>query len=159
MYQEKIFDNILISTDPKKLDIDLIYNFLSSQSYWAKGIPRNVVEKSLLFSLCFGVYELTVQHTVKYMVGFGRVITDYATYAYVSDVFIVPDYRGKGLGKILIQMIKLHPELQQLRRWSLITRDAHGLYRQYGFKELENHEMYMEIVDRTVYLNDPHSIQ
>ena len=157
MYQEKIFDNILISTDPKKLDIDLIYNFLSSQSYWAKGIPRNVVEKSLLFSLCFGVYELTVQHTVKYMVGFGRVITDYATYAYVSDVFIVPDYRGKGLGKILIQMIKSHPELQQLRRWSLITRDAHGLYRQYGFKELENHEMYMEIVDRTVYLNDPHS--
>ena len=94
MYQEKIFDNILISTDPKKLDIDLIYNFLSTQSYWAKGIPRNVVEKSLLFSLCFGVYELTVQHTVKYMVGFGRVITDYATYAYVSDVFIVPDYRG-----------------------------------------------------------------
>lgn len=158
MYQEITVENFFISTDPKKLDIDLIYNFLSLQSYWAKNIPRNIVEKSLLFSLCFGIYELTTQSTIKHMVGFGRVITDYATYAYICDVFIIQDYRGKGLGKFLIQTIKSHPELQNLRRWSLVTKDAHGLYRQYGFKELANPENYMEIKVQNAYLKNPNNL-
>ena len=92
------------------------------------------------------------------MVGFGRVITDYATYAYICDVFIIQDYRGKGLGKFLIQTIKSHPELQNLHRWSLVTKDAHGLYRQYGFKELANPENYMEIKVQNAYLKNPNNL-
>ena len=130
---------LLISTDQNKLDIPMIYSFLTS-SYWAKNIPRDILEKSVRNSLCFGIYDGSLQ------VGFARVISDYATYAYICDVFILDDYRGKGLSKWLMQCIMQHPELQGLRRWSLVTRDAHELYRKFGFTQLQKPERYMEIL-------------
>src|SRR5688572_21760962 len=120
-------DDYLISTDPSLLDVDVIYDYLSGESYWAKNIPRDVVEKSIANSLCFGVYHHNRQ------IGFARLITDKATFAYLADVFIISEYRGKGLSKWLIQVIHAHPELQGLRRWVLGTQDAHGLYEQFGW--------------------------
>jgi len=120
-------DDYLISTDPSLLEVDVIYNYLSGESYWAKNIPRDVVEKSIANSLCFGIYHYNEQ------IGFARLITDRATFAYLADVFIISEYRGKGLSKWLIQVIHAHPELQGLRRWVLGTRDAHGLYEQFGW--------------------------
>jgi len=117
----------LISTDPSLLNVDTIYNYLSGESYWAKNIPRHVVEKSIANSLCFGLYHNNKQ------VGFARLVTDKATFAYLGDVFILPAYREKGLSKWLMQVIHAHPELQGLRRWVLGTRDAHGLYEQFGW--------------------------
>ena len=117
----------LISTDPSLLNVDTIYNYLSGESYWAKNIPRHVVEKSIANSLCFGLYHNNKQ------VGFARLVTDKATFAYLGDVFILPAYRGNGLSKWLMQVIHAHPELQGLRRWVLGTRDAHGLYEQFGW--------------------------
>jgi|SRR5436190_3539757 N-acetylglutamate synthase-like GNAT family acetyltransferase len=117
----------LISTDPSLLNVDTIYNYLSGESYWAKNIPRQVVEKSIANSLCFGLYHNNKQ------VGFARLVTDKATFAYLADVFILPGYRGNGLSKWLMQVIHAHPELQGLRRWVLGTRDAHGLYEQFGW--------------------------
>jgi GNAT superfamily N-acetyltransferase len=120
-------DEYLSSTDPSLLEVDVIYNYLSGESYWAKNIPRDVVEKSIANSLCFGLYHHNRQ------IGFARLITDKATFAYLADVFIISEYRGKGLSKWLIQVIHGHPELQGLRRWVLGTRDAHGLYEQFGW--------------------------
>ena len=120
-------DDYLISTDPSLLDVDVIYNYLSGESYWAKNIPRDVVEKSIANSLCFGLYHHNRQ------IGFARLITDKATFAYLADVFIISEYRGKGLSKWLTQVIHAHPELQGLRRWVLGTQDAHGLYEQFGW--------------------------
>ena len=122
-------NEILLSTDKSKLDITTIHNFLTT-SYWAKDVLTSVVEKSINNSLCFGVYELDKQ------IGFARVISDYATFAYFSDVFILETYRGKGLGKWLIKSILEYSELQNLRTWLLSTVDAHELYRQFGFKSL-----------------------
>ena len=120
-------DEYLISTDPSLLEVDVIYNYLSCESYWAKNIPRDKVEKSIANSLCFGVYHHNKQ------IGFARLITDKATFAYLADVFIISEYRGKGLSKWLIQVIHAHPKLQGLRRWVLGTQDAHGLYEQFGW--------------------------
>lgn len=120
-------DDYLISTDPSLLEVDVIYNYLSGESYWAKNIPRHVVEKSIANSLCFGLYHHNRQ------IGFARLITDKATFAYLADVFIISEYRGKGLSKWLIQVIHAHPELLGLRRWVLGTQDAHGLYEQFGW--------------------------
>jgi GNAT superfamily N-acetyltransferase len=131
-------DKFTISTDPAKLDLDVIYGYLS-RSYWAAGRPRATVEKSIKHSLCFGVYDESKQ------VGFARVITDFATFAYLADVFILEEYRGHGLGKWLVSVIMGHSDLQGLRRWSLATRDAHELYRQYGFTELKTPDRWMEI--------------
>ncbi|MGB4776062.1 MAG: GNAT family N-acetyltransferase, partial [Daejeonella sp.] len=122
--------DIIISTDKSKLDISIIHNFLSTESYWAKNIPLEIVEKSIQNSLCFGVYHYSKQ------IGFARLITDYATFAYLADVFILPDYRRKGLSKLLMEEIKFHPDLQNLRRWLLGTADAHTLYQQFGFTPL-----------------------
>jgi len=122
-------DNYLIS-DRSKLHVDVIYHFLSQESYWAKGIPRAVVEKSIINSLCFGVYCNDEQ------VGFARLVTDKATFAYLGDVFILPKHRGKGLSKFLMQTIHAHPELQNLRRWWLGTKDAHRLYEQFGWTRI-----------------------
>lgn len=108
------------------MDVDLIHDFLF-QSYWAKGIPRETVISSMDHSLCFGVFEQKEQ------LGFARVITDYTTFGYLADVFMVEKARGKGLGRMLIQAILTHPDLAGLRRWTLATRDAHGLYAQFGF--------------------------
>lgn len=120
---------ILLSTDKSKLDITTIHNFLKT-SYWAEDILMSVVEKSISNSLCFGIYELDKQ------IGFSRVISDYATFAYLADVFILEAYRGQGLGKWLIKSILEYSELQNLRTWLLSTADAHELYRQFEFKNL-----------------------
>jgi len=135
----------LISTDRSKLDLDVIHGFLT-RSYWSDGIPRETVMRAIENSLCFGVYNGAEQ------VGFARVISDFATYAYLADVFILEPYRERGLGKELVASVMAHPELQGLRRWSLGTRDAHGLYAQFGFTALENSSRMMEIADPEVYL-------
>ncbi len=132
--------DLLVSTDPARLDLDVIHGFLS-QSYWARGIPRRVVERSIAHSLCFGAYRDGRQ------VGFARVISDRATYAYVADVFVLPSDRGRGVGKRLMAAMVAHPELQGLRRWTLFTRDAHELYRQYGFGAARYPERLMERLD------------
>ncbi|UXI03048.1 GNAT family N-acetyltransferase [Photobacterium sp. TY1-4] len=134
-----------ISTAFDDLDFDVIYQVIS-QSYWANGIPRETLAKAIANSLCFGVYEDTGQQ-----VGFARLITDKATFAYLADVFIVQSHQGLGLSKWLIEHIVAHPELQGLRRMVLATRDAHGLYAQYGFKAIENPEIFMQIWQPDVY--------
>ena len=121
----------LISTDRSKLDVDVIHKFLT-RSYWAAGIPRATVVRAIENSLCFGVYDNADQ------IGFARIISDFATYAYVADVFILEQYRERGLGKELMASIMAHPDLQGLRRWSLATRDAQGLYAQFGFEPVVN---------------------
>jgi GNAT superfamily N-acetyltransferase len=126
-----------ISTDKARFDLEMIHGFLST-CYWAEGIPRDAVKKSIDNSLCFGVFEGGKQ------IGFARVITDRATYAYIGDVFVLESHRGRGLGKKLMTAIMGHPELQGLRRWSLATRDAHGLYEPFGFTSLANPQRYME---------------
>ncbi|UCD99360.1 MAG: GNAT family N-acetyltransferase [Chloroflexota bacterium] len=131
--------NYLVSTDTSRLDLPWTYNFLSNEAYWSREISYPVFEKSVANSLCFGVYHQNAQ------VGFGRVISDYATFAYLADVFICRDYRDRGLGKLLVECILNHPGLQGLRRWMLVTRDAHDLYRQFGFSTLNQPEKYMEI--------------
>jgi pyridoxal 5'-phosphate synthase glutaminase subunit Pdx2 len=137
-------DDYQISTAPERLDLDVIHGFLT-QCYWARGIPRDTVARSLKGSLCFGVYRGGRQ------VGFARVITDRATFAYVADVFVLREHRGRGLGKRLLAAIKAHPELQGLRRWLLGTRDAHGLYRQFGFVAPPDPSLWMEIHRQDVY--------
>jgi GNAT superfamily N-acetyltransferase len=136
--------DLRVSTDPSLLDIDAIHAFLTS-SYWAAGIPRDVVERSIRHSLPFGVFEGGTQ------IGFARVVSDHATFAYVADVFILESHRGRGLGRWVMECIKAHPELQGLRRWVLGTRDAHGLYRRVGFRPLGDPAIYMEILDGEVY--------
>lgn len=129
-----------ISTDQSLLDFDIIYQFLDEDSYWSKGIPSEKLRTALANSLCFGVYHREEQ------VGLARVITDKAVFAYICDVFILPAYRGNGLSKWLLQTIRAHPDLQGLRRWSLATADAHGLYAQFGFTGITKPELWMEIV-------------
>ncbi|RFZ86055.1 N-acetyltransferase [Mucilaginibacter terrenus] len=128
-----------ISTDKQKLDFDLIFNYLDKQSYWAKGMPQEKLRIALDNSMCFGVYKNNAQ------VGLARVITDKATFAYLCDVFILEGHRGTGLSKWLMQTILAHSELQGLRRWSLATADAHGLYSQFGFSIVSNPENWMQI--------------
>ena len=127
----------LISTDKERLDIATIHGFLTT-SYWATGVPIEIVKRSIEHSLNFGLFQSDQQ------VGFARVITDYATFAYLADVFVLEPFRGRGLSKWLMQVIVEHPELQGLRKWTLFTRDAHGLYRQVGYTSLANPERAME---------------
>ena len=142
--QESNRGEFLISTDRGRLELETIHAFLTD-CYWAKGIPKEVVARSLQHSLCFGIYA------GKKQVGFARVISDYATYAYIGDVFVLEEYRGHGLGKWLMKCIMEHPRLQGLRRWSLVTRDAHGLYGQFGFQPLKSPERWMEAHFPDVY--------
>lgn len=135
----------LISTDAALLDVDVIHKFLTN-CYWAKGVPRETVERSIEHALCFGVYDGSGAQ-----VAFARVISDFATVAYVGDVFVLESHRGYGLGKWMMQSIVQHPELQGLRRWILTTRDAHGLYSQVGFTPVKFPERYMERHDPHVY--------
>jgi GNAT superfamily N-acetyltransferase len=134
-----------LSTDPARLDIDLIHRYLSEESYWARNIPRAVLEKAVANSLCFGIYHGTGQ------VGFARMTTDRATFAYLADVFIVSAHRGKGLSKWMMECILAHPDLQGLRRMMLATRDAHGLYAAFGFKPLDKPEPFMQLHRPDVY--------
>lgn len=139
-----------ISTDRELLDLDVIHGYLT-RSYWASGIPRALVERSLQHSLCFGVYRETEGARVREQVGFARVVTDYAAFAYLADVFILEGHRGRGLSKHLMRVIMDHPGLQGLRRFLLATRDAHGLYRQFGFHELARPGNLMEIYRPDLY--------
>jgi GNAT superfamily N-acetyltransferase len=130
--------DIVISDDKTRLDIAVIHAFLSERSYWAKGVPVEVVERSIRNSLCFGMFKARRQ------IGFARVVTDCATFAWLADVFIVEEVRGSGLGKKLVAAVVQHPVLQGLRRFMLGTWDAHKLYEQYGFAPLEFPERFME---------------
>jgi GNAT superfamily N-acetyltransferase len=128
-----------ISTDKSLIDFETVYNYLNIDSYWAQGISAETLKKAIENSICFGVYYQGKQ------AGFARVVTDKATFAYICDVFILADYRRLGLSKWLIQTIKQHPELQGLRRWSLATVDAHGLYAQFSFEPISRPDRWMEI--------------
>ena len=139
--------NYRISSAHDELDIQLIHDFIS-RSYWGEGVPRAIIEKAINNSLCFGVFA-----DPGGQVGFARVITDRATFAYLADVFILDTHRGKGLAKKLIAHIAEHPDLQGLRRMMLATRDTHGLYAAYGFKSLANPNTFMEIWNPDVYRN------
>jgi N-acetylglutamate synthase-like GNAT family acetyltransferase len=139
-----IKDGFTISTDKEKLDIDVIHSFLNG-TYWAEGISKEIIRRSIEGSLCFGVFENDKQ------VGFARMITDKATFAYLADVFIIEEYRGRGLSKWLMEVIMSHPDLKGLRRMILATKDAHGLYRQFGFTPLINVDRWMHILDPDVY--------
>ena len=136
---------ITVSTDRARMDVAMIHRFLS-ESYWARGIPLALVERSIDHSLCFGAFDGDAQ------VGFARVITDYATFGYLADVFVLPSHRGHGVGKSLMRAIRQHPDLQTLRRWHLVTRDAHALYAQFGFAPLESPERHMAIAVANAYL-------
>lgn len=137
-------DEFVLSTDRERLDLNVIHGFLT-ESYWAKGISREIVDRSIKNSLCFGIYTQGKQ------VGFARVVSDFATYAYLGDVFVLEPYRGRGLSKWMMECVRAHPLLQGLRRWTLLTRDAQGLYAQFGFTPLKAPERYMELHDPEVY--------
>ncbi len=122
----------LISTDATLLNIDVIHDYLANQSYWAQGVAIDIVERSLQFSLCFGVYKIEENHSHT-QVGLARVISDFATFAYLSDVFILPAHQGQGLGKWLVESILVHPAFKTLRKFTLDTGDAHELYKKFGF--------------------------
>ena len=128
-----------ITTEKSRFDIGMIHRYLSGESYWAKGISRELVERSIENSLCFGAFDGEAQ------VGFARVITDFAVFAYIADVFVVPSHRGRGVSKQIMEAIRSHPRLQSLRRWHLVTRDAHGLYARFGFRQLAAPEQHMEL--------------
>ena len=140
-------DEYRITTDPEKLDLDAVHAYLS-RSFWAEGIPKETVAKSMANSLCFGLFDRGAQ------VGFARVVTDRATYAYLCDVYVLESHRGRGLGKWLVETVMAHPDLQGLRRFQLVTRDAHGLYRRHGFETPGNPERQMEIFKHGMYLDD-----
>jgi GNAT superfamily N-acetyltransferase len=134
----------VISDDKQRLDVPLIHAFLT-QCYWSPGIPIGVVERAIAGSMCFGIYRGQAQ------VGFARVITDQATFAYLADVFVLEPHRGKGLASRLMEVIELHPQLQGLRRCILATRDAHSLYKKFGYTALSAPERVMEKLDANVY--------
>ncbi len=136
---------IEISTDRARMDVAAIHRYLSEESYWAKGIPREVVERAIAHSLCVGAFDGDVQ------VGFTRVITDYATFAYLADVFVMPSHRGQGISKQIMSAVLSHPDLHGLRRWHLVTRDAHGLYARFGFAPLDAPERHMGMMVRDAY--------
>ena len=124
----------------------MIHDYLSNTSYWAAGRTLEVVQRSIENSLCFGLYK-TSADTSEQQIGFARVVTDYATFAWLADVFVLEEYRGQGLAKWLMEVIIAHPQLQGFRRWLLATRDAHELYRRFGFSELNEPARWMERFD------------
>ncbi|HEY7113150.1 MAG TPA: GNAT family N-acetyltransferase [Thermoanaerobaculia bacterium] len=137
----------LVSTDQARLDRDAIHAFLRT-SYWAAEIPREIVDRSIENSLCFGVFEDGRQ------VAFARVVSDFATFAYLADVFVIPSHRGRGISKWLMEIIRAYPDLQNLRRWNLATRDAHSLYERFGFRPPAHPERLMEIVEGPDFYRD-----
>jgi GNAT superfamily N-acetyltransferase len=136
-------DDYRISTDPDRLDLDAIHAYLE-RSYWAEQIPKEIVARSLRGSLCFGLYHEPPLGSQR-QVGFARVISDRATFAYLCDVYVLEEHRGQGFSKWLMEAVQSHPELQGLRRFLLGTRDAHGLYTQFGFTPLTNPDTFLEI--------------
>jgi N-acetylglutamate synthase-like GNAT family acetyltransferase len=145
MQTQQIRSEYEISNETDRLNVDVIHKFLAADSYWALGIPRTIVERAIQNSLCFGVYHGTAQ------VGFARVVTDKATFALLADLFILEAHRGKGLSKWLMRCVVGHEDLQGLRRLLLLTSDAHGLYRQFGFEELGDPSRFMEVLRQDIY--------
>jgi len=137
-----------ISADPARLDVEAIHGYLT-RSYWAENIPIEIVRRSLQYSVTFGIFRGDT------LAGFGRVVTDRATFGYLGDVFVLERHRGKGLSKWLMECVLAHPELQGFRRWVLLTRDAHGLYRQFGFQGLAKPDRYMERWEPGIYPAKP----
>lgn len=138
----------VISTDRAKMQIDVIYDYISKQSYWMAGIPKSRVQRIIDNALNFGIFDGPRQ------IGYADVITDFATFAYLANVFVLEDYRGQGLSKWLMECILAHPDLQDLRRWTLLTADAHGLYKQYGFEPINNPESWMHRYNAETYKNE-----
>ena len=134
----------LVTTDPERLDLDAVHAYLS-RSFWATGISKELVAKAMTHSLCFGLFHERTQ------IGFARIVTDHSTYAYLCDVYVLENYQGRGLGKWMVEFVMTHPELQGLRRFQLVTRDAHGLYSRFGFKTPINPERHMEIFRPGLY--------
>ncbi|MGQ8338350.1 GNAT family N-acetyltransferase [Sunxiuqinia sp. A32] len=141
MNYQSISTIFFVSTDKELLDIPLIHNFLTEQSYWAKGRTLEMVKKSIKNSLCFGVYDKSDNQ-----IGFARVVTDYAIFGWLMDVFVLEEFRSRGISKMLMKAITAHPDLNDLKRMGLGTDDAHGLYNQYGFAELKKPENMMELI-------------
>jgi GNAT superfamily N-acetyltransferase len=135
---------IEISTDPTRIDVDAVHAYLT-RAYWCEGISKDLVAKAIAGSLCFSLLDGGRQ------IGFARVVTDKATFAYLCDVYVLEEYAGQGLGKRLMQSVQSHADLQGLRRFVLVTRDAHGLYKQFGFEPLQHPTSYMEIHHSTIY--------
>jgi GNAT superfamily N-acetyltransferase len=133
-----------VTADRRRIDVDAVHAFLT-RCFWARGISKELVAKSISHSLCFGVFDADAQ------VAFARIVTDYSTYAYLCDVYVLEEHRGKGLGKWMIDFVMMHPELQGLRRFQLVTRDAHGLYTRFGFRPPDNPERQMEIFRPGLY--------
>ncbi|MBN8586655.1 MAG: GNAT family N-acetyltransferase [Ignavibacteria bacterium] len=149
MLFEETIDGYLYSTDKDKLQFDVIHNFLANDSYWAKGISRDILKRSINNSECFGIYSGSQQ------VGFARVVTDKATFGYIGDVFVLQPHRGRGISKNLMTFILKHPELQGFRRWMLLTADAQELYSKFGFIKFHAPERCMELWFPDVYGSDP----
>ncbi len=147
--EKQIFEahkgDYLLSTDTAKLDLKAVHRYLSTESYWSKGIHYETVQQASENSLCFAIYHHDQQ------IGYARVISDFTTIAYLADVFILPAYQGQGLAKWLTQSIRAHPNLQGLRRWILLTRDAHRLYEQSGWSRIAQPELWMEIHQKDIY--------
>ncbi len=142
-----------ITDNKDEMDIDAIHRYLT-HSYWAKGVPKSVVIKAFDNSLCFAVIVENDNNKTE-QVGFARLITDYATFAYLADVYILKEHRGRGLSKLMMKQIINHPQLQGLRRMMLATRDAHGLYKQFGFTEVTEQKMFMQLWAPDVYSQTP----
>jgi N-acetylglutamate synthase-like GNAT family acetyltransferase len=142
----KYKNGFCISTDKNRLDINSIHHFLSTRAYWSLNVPKDRVQLAVQNSLCFGVYQEQKQ------IGFARIISDLSTVAYLGDVYILEEYRGRGLSKWLIETVMNHPNLQGLRRWILLTSDAHGLYRQFGWTDIADPTKWMELHNKNVYL-------
>ena len=138
-----------VSTDPARLDVGLVHRWLSEESHWARGVPHAVIERALENSLNFAAYDDGGQQ-----VGFARIVTDKATFAWLADVFVIDAHRGKGVSRLLMQAIVDHPDLQGLRRWLLATRDAHGLYEKFGFTSPPPGRL-MERLDPDIYTRKP----
>ena len=145
--QEWSREGYTVSNDPARIQLDIVHGFLSS-SYWAQGISRDLVARSIAGSIPFGIYAGAGQ------VGFARVISDCATFAYLADVFVLEAHRKRGLARWMMECIMSTPELQRLRRWLLVTSDAHALYRGLGFAQVERPEGFMEINIRDIYSSD-----
>ena len=144
-YQTRIVGPYTVSDDPSRLDMKAMHAYLR-RAYWSQEIPLEVVERAARASLCIGTYDAGGAQ-----VGLARFISDYATFAYVCDVYVLEEHRGHGLSKAMMAMASEHPKLQGLRRWTLVTLDAHGLYEQFGFKPIVNQERFMERVVPDIY--------
>jgi GNAT superfamily N-acetyltransferase len=144
-YRSYYKDGFCISTENARLDLCAIHHFLSTEAYWSLNIPFSRVEAAVAHSLNFGLFQKEQQ------IGFARIVSDFSTVAYLADVYVLPEFRGRGLSKWLMQTIREYPELQGLRRWILTTKDAHGLYKQFGWKSVAFPDRWMEVLDRDVY--------